>query len=151
MNRAELEAKTVDELRSLCVRFGIVGMSKKRKDIIVDALLSYYKNKSASSSEKEIGSQNLDEMRSVFHSKLTNPLAAEGNKTQTTILVSCGAAYGNFPVVGKTVGAVAEFLREVLNVDRMSQGVVNGKQVDDSYRLKEGDNLEFLKPAGRKG
>jgi len=49
------------------------------------------------------------------------------------------------------VGSVAEFLREVLNVDRMSQGVVNGKQVEDSYRLKEGDNLEFLKPAGRKG
>jgi|ADurb_Val_02_Slu_FD_contig_31_205869_length_1706_multi_4_in_0_out_0_2 molybdopterin converting factor small subunit len=150
MNRAELEAKTVDELRSLCVRFGIVGMSKKRKDIIVDALLAYYR-KEASPSKSATGSQNLDEMRSVFHSKVTSPGAAAGNKTTTTILVSCGAAYGNFPVVGKTVGAVAEFLREVLNVDRMSRGVVNGKEVEDSYRLKEGDNLEFLKPAGRKG
>jgi molybdopterin converting factor small subunit len=149
MNRAELEAKTVDELRSICVRYGIVGMSKKRKDIIVDALLAYYKSSAGPVSKS--GSQNLDEMRSVFHSKVTNPGAAAGNKTSTTILVSCGAAYGNFPVVGKTVGSVAEFLREVLNVDRMSQGVVNGKQVEDSYRLKEGDNLEFLKPAGRKG
>lgn len=150
MNRAELEAKTVDELRSICVRYGIVGMSKKRKDIIVDALLAYYK-KEASPSKTAAGSQNLDEMRSVFHSKVTNPSGSAGSKTSTTILVSCGAAYGNFPVVGKTVGAVAEFLREVLNVDRMSQGVVNGKQVEDSYRLKEGDSLEFLKPAGRKG
>ncbi len=149
MNRAELEAKTVDELRSICVRYGIVGMSKKRKDIIVDALLAYYKSSAGPVSKS--GSQNLDEMRSVFHSKVTNPGAAAGNKTSTTILVSCGAAYGNFPVVGKTVGSVAEFLREVLNVDRMSQGVVNGKQVEDSYRLKEGDSLEFLKPAGRKG
>jgi len=149
MNRAELEAKTVDELRSLCTRFGIVGMSKKRKDIIVDALLAYYRKETTPKSAA--GSQNLDEMRSVFHSKVTSPGAAAGNKTTTTILVSCGAAYGNFPVVGKTVGAVAEFLREVLNVDRMSRGVVNGKEVEDSYRLKEGDNLEFLKPAGRKG
>ncbi len=149
MTRAELEAKTVDELRSICTRFGIVGMSKKRKDIIVDALLSYYRQDTVSGNKT--GSQNLDEMRSVLHSKVTNPSSSEGNKTTTTILVSCGASYGNFPVVGKTVGAVAEFLREVLNVDRMSRGVVNGKEVEDSYCLKEGDNLEFLKPAGRKG
>ena len=148
MNRAELEVKTVDELRSMCSRFGIVGMSKKRKDIIIDALLAYYKKDAKAA---PAGSQNLDEMRSVFHSKVTSPSASAGSKTTTTILVSCGAAYGNFPVVGKTVGAVAEFLREVLNVDRMSRGVVNGKEVEDSYRLKEGDNLEFLKPAGRKG
>jgi len=148
MNRAELEAKTVDELRSMCVRLGIVGMSKKRKDIIIDTLLEYYKHISSS---KAASSQSLNEMRSVFHSKVTDPSASAGNKTSTTILVSCGASYGNFPVVGKTVGTVAEFLREILNVDRMSQGVVNGKQVEDSYCLKEGDSLEFLKPAGRKG
>lgn len=148
MNRAELEVKTVDELRSMCSRFGIVGMSKKRKDIIIDALLAYYKKDAKAA---PAGSQNLDEMRSVFHSKVTNPTGSAGSKTTTTILVSCGAAYGNFPVEGKTVGSVAEFLREVLNVDRMSRGVVNGKEVEDSYRLKSGDNLEFLKPAGRKG
>jgi hypothetical protein len=36
-------------------------------------------------------------------------------------------------------------------VDRLSTGLVNGKEVDASYVLKNGDRLEFLKPAGRKG
>jgi hypothetical protein len=36
-------------------------------------------------------------------------------------------------------------------VDKLSTGLVNGKDVDGSYILKQGDVLEFLKPAGRKG
>jgi len=46
---------------------------------------------------------------------------------------------------------VGDFIREVLNVDRLSTGLVNGKEVPGDYILKEGDNLEFLKPAGKKG
>jgi len=36
-------------------------------------------------------------------------------------------------------------------VDRLSTGLVNGKQVGEDYVLQAGDNLEFLKPAGKKG
>jgi hypothetical protein len=33
----------------------------------------------------------------------------------------------------------------------MSPGLVNGKNVEGTYTLKEKDELEFLKPAGSKG
>ena len=69
----------------------------------------------------------------------------------TTIQVSCGASSGAFPVEGKNVREVGEFLREVLNVDKLSTGLVNGKEVQGDYVLKSGDNLEFMKPSGRKG
>jgi hypothetical protein len=36
-------------------------------------------------------------------------------------------------------------------VDKLSTGLVNGKEVAGDYKLKAGDNLEFLKPAGKKG
>ncbi len=84
-------------------------------------------------------------------STLTKPEAPFGNKTTTTVHVSCGASSGNFPVAGRTVKEVGEFLREVLNVDSLSTGLVNGKDVDAGYVIKPGDNLEFLKPAGKKG
>jgi hypothetical protein len=40
----ELYNKTVSELREMCVKFGITGMSKRRKDEIVDALCDYYED-----------------------------------------------------------------------------------------------------------
>ena len=84
-------------------------------------------------------------------STLTKPGAPFGHKTTTTVHVSCGASSGNFPVAGRSVKEVGEFLREVLNVDRLSTGLVNGKDVDADYTIKPGDHLEFLKPAGKKG
>ena len=84
-------------------------------------------------------------------STITKPDAPFGSRATTTIHVSCGASSGNFPVAGKSVKEVGDFLREVLNVDRLSTGLVNGKEVDAEYVLNSGDNLEFLKPAGKKG
>jgi hypothetical protein len=84
-------------------------------------------------------------------SVITKPAGQFGSRTTTTIHVSCGASSGNFPVVGRSVKQVGEFLREVLNVDQLSTGLVNGKDVGAEYVLKQGDNLEFLKPAGKKG
>ena len=37
---ASLELKTVTELREICKSMGIVGMSKKRKDIVINAIMS---------------------------------------------------------------------------------------------------------------
>ena len=36
----ELMNKTNAELRQICANMGIVGMSKKRKDVIIDAILA---------------------------------------------------------------------------------------------------------------
>ena len=144
--REELENKTVKELRSMVVDSGLVGISKKRKEVLIDSLLSLGE---PDDNVREDGEMAGIEFQAT--SIMTRPDADPGSRTTTTIHVSCGASSGNFPVVGKSVGEVGDFLREVLNVDRMSTGLVNGQQVDNDYILKEGDNLEYLKPAGRKG
>ncbi len=149
--KEELQNKTVVELRQICVHtLEIPGMTKKRKDIIIEAIL-----KNTRSIKKKITTKTQNNkvtgLDGSFTSSLTNPNASFGNKTKTTIQVSAGASSGKFPVVGKSVGVVSEFLREVLNVARMSKGLVNGKEVLDGYVLKDGDILEFIKPAGKKG
>jgi len=147
MNRQELEDKKLVELRAMCIQKEIVGMSKKRKDVVIDALLADDDGDVSVADDPS----NVNGIDGSFTSILSKPDADFGNKTTTTISVSAGASSGLFPVVGKTVGAVSEFLREVLNVDKMSQGIVDGKPVDGDYVLQSGDSLEFLKPAGRKG
>ena len=151
--REQLTEKTVKDLRAMAKNLGCVGYSKKPKDTVIDLILEKQGPSTAAAPAKEAPqkSDKLTQAEFSMQSILTKPSAKFGDKTTTTIRVSCGAAAGDFSVCGKTVGAVSEFLREVLNIDRMAQGVVNGKTVDGGYVLKEGDNLEFLKAAGRKG
>lgn len=160
--REELEERTAKDLKRLCVdELGLVGMSKKPKDEVVGAILDNFSMapkgaaapvavaplKGPSTSNAE----NITGIEFAARSIITKPAAPKGGKTTTTIHVSCGASSGNFPVAGKTVKEVGDFLREVLNVDELSTGIVNGNAVDADYKLKEGDNLEYLKPAGKKG
>lgn len=69
----------------------------------------------------------------------------------STVRVVHGANEGTFPIAGHTVGAVALRLRIVFNIPPSAIGLVNGHRVSSSHVLAEGDNLEFLKPSGRKG
>ena len=151
--REQLEEKTARELKNMCVyELGIPGMTKKRKDVVIDAILANQAAISDDAASLESGA--ADEMTGIefqAQSTLTKPAGAFGHKTTTTVHVSCGASSGNFPVAGRTVKEIGEFLREVLNVDRLSTGLVNGRDVDASYVIKPGDTLEFLKPAGKKG
>lgn len=142
--RDELEEKTVRELRWLCADYEIQGVSKKRKDVIIDMIIEKL-------GEDRAATGRISAVEGFFTSQLTKPHEKPGNKTTTTIRVSCGASSGQFDVAGRKVGEVADFLREVLNVSKMASGVVNGEAVEDSYVLKPGDVLEFLKPAGKKG
>jgi len=147
----------------MCRDQDIPGMSKKRKDVIIDAILKANRTttKAASSGRKKAGHmaalatqagvEQVTKADFQMSSVLTHPSKKPGDRCTTAIRVSCGANSGKFPVTGKTVGAVGEFLREVLNVDRLAEGIVNGDKVDGAYVLKDGDDLEFLKPAGRKG
>jgi len=147
-----LDQMTVPELRRLCVdKLKIPGMTKKRKDIIIDAILKLQPSSSPKEEASIAPKGPLKELDFSGHSVMTKPNASFGHKTTTTIQVTCGASSGAFPVEGKSVAEVGEFLREVLNVDKLSTGLVNGKQVSGDYRLKSGDSLEYMKPAGRKG
>jgi len=143
-SRSNLEEMTVKELRRLCVdTLAIPGMTKKRKDIVIDAIL---KNAGPRKTAKTAKTAPFS-----GHSIMNKPYEAFGKKTTTTIQVTCGASTGAFPVEGKTVSEVGEFLREVLNVDKLSTGLINGKEVRGDQVLKNGDSLEFMKPSGRKG
>ncbi len=159
-----LTEKTVAELRGICKARGIRGMTKKRKDIIVSQILLMNKaaeiDSPATIAKGPVKSSKVTPIKNDgpvtaarfnLNSVLTSPYAQKGNKTTTTIQVSCGANTSEFPVVGKTVGAVQEFLKEVLNIDRIATGQINGKAAEANYILAEGDVLEFIKPAGRKG
>lgn len=156
----QLEEKTLSELREICSKYGITGMSKKRKDVVIDAIVGI-----SSGNEEQESSRTSSSNDNSRETEDSSPIVAinanvssykkpgvEGDdKYSTMITVSCGASSGNFPVVGKRVGEVSEYLRDALNIDRLSVGVVNGSDVEDSYILKTGDNLEFLKAGGRKG
>jgi len=149
-NRAELEEKTKEQLVRMCVdELGIVGITKKPKEDIVNGILALY-GADTSAIAKDVKGP-VTGIEFTGQSTLTKPGAPFGQRATTTIHVSCGASSGNFPVEGKTVKEVGDFLREVLNVDRLSTGLVNGKEVGADYILQNGDNLEFLKPAGKKG
>lgn len=155
--REELEMMTVKDLRELCVyELGLRGLTKKPKDFIIDSILESFGSTASTSIEysQKKEAPKVSRMTGVEfegRSVLTKPGESFGFRTTTTIHVSCGASSGNFPVVGRTVLEVGEFLREVLNVEKLSTGLVNGKEVQASYILQAGDNLEFLKPAGKKG
>jgi hypothetical protein len=151
--RDQLEVKTAVELKRMCVdELGIPGMTKKPKAVVINAIMEKFGTRTVASGgtiSKDGGK--MTGMEWQARSVMTKPGAPTGAKTTTTIHVSCGASAGNFPVAGRKVSEVGEFLREVLNVDRLSTGLVNGHEVDAGYVLKPGDNLEFLKPAGKKG
>jgi len=151
--KAGLEVQTSKDLKRMCIdELGIVGVSKKPKDEVIRAIMAKYGSKAAGATiSKAPEVKKVTGISFTGQSTLTKPEAPFGSRTTTTIHVSCGASSGNFPVAGKTVKDVGDFLREVLNVDRLSTGLVNGKEVDADYVLKNGDNLEFLKPAGKKG
>jgi hypothetical protein len=147
--REALQAKTAKDLKRMCVdELGIVGVTKKPKDDVINTIMAQYGGGKATVTKVD---KKVTGIEFSGQSTLTKPEAPFGSRTTTTIHVSCGASSGNFPVTGKTVKDVGDFLREVLNVDRLSTGLVNGKEVDADYVLKNGDNLEFLKPAGKKG
>jgi len=158
----QLNDKTVAELREMCSDLSITGMSKKRKDIIIDAILTTQRSNSKKTSSisksndtppaQPVGNPNVvDSMSFELHSQLTKPGAKYGDKITTTIQVTCGASSAKFPVCGKSIGAVKVYLKEVMNIDTLADGVINGKKASEEYILREGDILEYLKPAGQKG
>ena len=155
--RDQLEAMNAKEMKKMAFNYlGLAGLSKKPKADVIDAIIAFQDGGKGAAvapkkAKKAKASGPITGLNFSGQSTLTNPSASFGSRTTTTIHVSCGASSGQFPVAGKTVKEVGEFLREVLNVDRISTGLVNGKEVGADYKLKSGDRLEFLKPAGRKG
>jgi hypothetical protein len=144
-----LESKTVVELRELCKKYGIAGMSKARKDDIVDAIQQFYDDVEDSYDGDQEEPEN-DSKVPYINANLHSFLKSDNNY-QTLISVSCGAASSNYPVVGKSAGYVKATYREILNIETDAKAIVNGNEVNDSHILKSGDTLEFVRKAGVKG
>lgn len=153
--KAELNGMTDKALKRMCIdELGIVGVSKLWKEEVIKKILKTHGPGKAGVTIAKSAAATKEPLKAIDfsgHSVMTKPSNAFGKKTSTTIQVSCGASSGAFPVAGRTVKEVGDFLREVLNVDQLSTGLVNGKEVSADYQLVPGDSLEFLKPAGKKG
>ncbi len=165
--KTDLEAITVKDLRKMCVHdLGIVGMSKKTKGIVIDAILTnqgggneipppdkaaVLKKSAAQIAADNVAPTSIKEMNFFSKSRLNKPNARKGNKFSTTCYMACGANDGNFSVVGNTIKNALDTFGDILNADIKSTPLVNGKEVTSSYVLKEDDVVEFLKPAGQKG
>jgi len=153
---SQLEEMTVIQLRNMCQDFGIAGMSKKRKDIIIENLMIKMDKPATSVSMTKAPSSSPSSSKDeVYNGIPTTVIITPDNSSRTgysgTVRVSCGASSSKYNVVGKSVGAVSEILRGVLNIPTGANGIVNGENVRDSIILKDGDVLEYLKVAGKKG
>jgi hypothetical protein len=146
-NSIDLNEKTIPELLEMCNEFGLSGLTKKRKSVIISILEAFMDddyNEDEEEEEEEFGE--LLGIEGSFESEINDYGNIESN-----IQISAGAAKGKFAVAGREIGEVREFLKEILNIDRNSTPLVNGKDENDDYIIKEGDTIEFLKVSGKKG
>jgi len=146
-----LETKTVIELRELCKKYGIIGISKSRKDDILEAINQFYGEIASQDSGCCQAAKVSDGGKVPYINATVSSFLKSDDTYQTLVSVSCGASSSNYPVVGKTVSFVKATYREILNIETDSKSVVNGEEVKDSYVLKSGDQLEFVRKAGEKG
>jgi sulfur carrier protein ThiS len=65
--------------------------------------------------------------------------------------VVCGSNVATGEYVGVTVGELRRELRDELNIADKAVARVNGNNVVDTYVMKKGDTLEFVRQAGTKG
>jgi len=156
--KKELKETTSKELKRMCVNeLGIPGMTKKTKKVVIKAILARQAGGSGASVTKtapvveEAKPAVINEMNFFAKSRLTKPNERRGNKFSTTCYMACGANDGNFTVVGNTITKALDTFGDILNADIKATPLVNGEEVKADYILKEGDVVEFLKPAGQKG
>jgi hypothetical protein len=146
----QLLEKTVAELREMCKKFNIIGMSKAKKDELIEVLIAFYDDQVDSSYQTEPESESQEKVPYV-NAHIHSFLGSTNDVYQSLITVSCGAANGNYPLVGKSVGFVKATYREIMNIDDTANAVVNGNEESESYVLKTGDTVEFIRKAGSKG
>ena len=132
--REDLEQKSVTELREMLDDRDITGLDKQPKPVLVEILLNDY-IKSALTGVQATLTVTKDDSGTV----------------SAKVTVSCGGSQNDFDVVGHTCHEVAELLKEVLNIPNDPIAVVNGNTVDYNYVLKDGDVLDFVQKAEKKG
>lgn len=67
------------------------------------------------------------------------------------VQVTHGVNSNTFDVAGQTVGYIREQLEVVWGISQDAVSLIGGDQVDEAHVLKEGVELDFFRPGGRKG
>lgn len=67
------------------------------------------------------------------------------------VRVRCGVYELELGLAGQAVSALRRSLGVALNIDPGAMAVVNGTPVPETHVVVEGDHVEFIRPAGRKG
>ena len=137
MTQTEFDALTIAELKSVADRLGLDYLVRSTKPalqkIILDSGKCTITVPAAPAAPAGVG-------------HLHATINANG-----TIRAYCGASGGNFPLIGKTIAEAQAFLSQTLNVASNFRALVNGREVQSTYMLTEGDSLEFVQPSGSKG
>ncbi len=72
-------------------------------------------------------------------------------KLTEKVCVVHGANQNYFNLANMEITQVRNKLRDIINVSYDAEAYINGKLVEDSYVLKGGEHLEFIKDTGVKG
>ncbi len=82
---------------------------------------------------------------------LTRTKVAGQSATQGQVRVLYGVHSLEATLAGRTVADVRHALRQALNISPQAVAVVDGLQVEESFILLAGQQLEFVRLAGEKG
>ena len=154
-----LSEKTNSELRSICSDFGIIGVSKKTKEELINIIIlaknkdmkDQSKTEEKTSEIKKDGNSLFAKGSTLMIQKSYGEIESNAENKSMKIKVSCGSNVKDFPVVGYTVSHVIEHYSHILNIGLTSDINVNGTPIKDlNYILKETDSLEFVKKTGSK-
>lgn len=132
--KEELMTLSATELREILEdKYEITGMENQPKNFLVEIILSAAVKKVLTAVQANVTVQK------------------DVNNVTSKVTVNCGGNHDDFSVVGYTVDAVVDLLKEVLNVPAVKIAVVNGNTVGGDYTLQDGDVLDFIPEAEKKG
>ena len=82
---------------------------------------------------------------------ITGTKVAAQTKTPSQVRVLYGVHALEANLAGRTVSDVRQAVRQALNISPQAVAVVNGREVEESFVLLAGQQLEFVRLAGEKG
>lgn len=82
---------------------------------------------------------------------ITGTKATTQSKTGAQVRVLYGVHSLEAHLAGRTVADVRQALRQALNISPQAVAVVDGREVEDTFALQAGQQLEFVRLAGEKG
>jgi hypothetical protein len=72
-------------------------------------------------------------------------------RTQAQVRILYGVHSLEADLAGRTVGDIRQALRQALNISPQAVALVDGREVQETFMLLAGQQLEFVRLAGEKG